>query len=74
MGKPAPERQNHSQLKWSKRWWGGSGISGTICKSFSPCSRQITIPAPHHPNFFAGQMLHLTPNQQGQSTVKQFLW
>ena len=26
----------------------GSGISWTICKSFAPYSRQITMPAPHH--------------------------
>jgi len=38
----------HSGFCWSKRWWGGSGISWTICKSFAPCSRQITTPAPHH--------------------------
>jgi len=25
----------------------GSGISGAVCKS-APCSRQITMPAPHH--------------------------
>jgi len=23
------------------RWWGGSGISWSICKAFAPCSRQI---------------------------------
>jgi len=28
-----------------------SGISWTMCKSFSPRSRQITTPAPHHPFF-----------------------
>ena len=27
---------------WSKIWWGNSGISWTICKSFALCSRQIT--------------------------------
>ena len=32
---------NHSGFYWSKRWWGGSGISWTICKSFAPHSRQI---------------------------------
>jgi len=40
LGKPAPERQNHSGLYWSKRWC-GSGISWTIYKSLTPCSRQI---------------------------------
>jgi len=43
LGKPAPERLNQSGFWWSKRWWGGSGI----CKSFAPCSRQITMPAQH---------------------------
>ena len=34
---------------WTKqRWWSGSGISWTICKSIAPRSRQITMPAPHH--------------------------
>jgi len=40
--KPVPERQNHSGFSWSKKWWGGSGISWTICKSFAFHSRQIT--------------------------------
>ena len=34
-----------------QRWWGGSGISWTTCKSFAPCSRQITMPTPHHSRF-----------------------
>ena len=42
--------------KWSKRWSGGSDISLTICRSSAPCSRQITMPAPHHskvpPNYY----------------------
>jgi len=29
----------------------GSGISWAICKS-APCSRQITMPAPHHSDFY----------------------
>ena len=45
----------------------GSGISCTICKSFAPCSRQTTMPAPHH-SVFTGLMPFLTPNQQRQST------
>ena len=52
VGKPAPERLNQSGFKWSKRWWGGSGISWTICKSFAPRSRQITMPALHHSTFY----------------------
>jgi len=45
---PAPEKLNESGFQWSKRWWDGSGISWTICKSFAPCYRQTTMPAPHH--------------------------
>ena len=45
----------------------GSGISLPICKS-APCSRQITMPAPHHSSFFTGRMLFLPPNQQHHST------
>jgi len=41
LGKLAPERQNYSGFYWSIRWWGGSGISWTICKLFTLCSRQI---------------------------------
>jgi len=67
LGKPAPERLNHSGFQWSKRWWGGSSISWTIRKSFTHCFIQITTPAPHH-LVFTGQMLLLTPNQQHQST------
>ena len=49
------------------RWWGGSGISWTICKSFAPQSKQITAPVPHH-SVFTGRMPFLLPNQQHQST------
>ena len=45
----------------------GSGISWAICK-YAPCSRQITMPAPHHSGFFTGRMCFLPPNQQRQST------
>jgi len=38
----------HSGFYWHKRWWGGSGISWTICKSFAPRYRQITTRVPHH--------------------------
>ena len=44
----------------------GSGISWAICKS-ALCSRQITMPAPHH-LVFTGRMPFLPPNQQRQST------
>ena len=36
-----------------QRWWGGGGISCTICKSFAPRSRQIITPAAHHSVFRA---------------------
>ena len=49
---PWPERLNQSRFWWSKRWWGGCGISWTICKSFAPHFRQITTPAPHHWIFY----------------------
>jgi len=44
-----------------------TGISWTICKSFTPHSRQITMPASHH-SVFTGRMPFLSLNQQHQST------
>jgi len=35
---------------------------------YAPRSRQITMPAPHHTNFFTGCMLFLMSGQQCQST------
>jgi len=46
-GYAGTRKVNHSGFYWSKRWWGGSGVSWTICKSFAPCSRQITTRVPH---------------------------
>jgi len=46
-------------------FWGGSGISWTICKRSAPHSTQINT-TPHH-SISTGQMLFLTPNQQHQS-------
>jgi len=66
-GQAGTRKVNHSRFYWSKRRWGGSGISWTICKSFAPCSRQITMPVPHHSGF-TGRMPFLPPNQQRQST------
>jgi len=40
-------------LIWSNRWWGGSGISWTICKSFAPHFRHINTSTPHHQLFTA---------------------
>ena len=50
---------------WSKRWWGGIGISWTICKSFAPHSRQITTAVRHH-SVFTGRM----PSCHPTSSVK----
>jgi len=66
-GQPCTRKVNHSGFYWSKRWWGGSGITWTICKSFAPHSRQITMPVPHH-SVFTGRMPFLPPKQQRQST------
>ena len=44
----------------------GSGITWAICKS-APCSRQITMPAPHHSVFYK-LVPFLPPNQQRQCT------
>jgi len=38
--KAGTRKVNHSGFWWSKRWWGGSGISWTISKSFAPRLRQ----------------------------------
>ena len=48
-----------------QKWWGSSGISWTICKSFAPRCREVTTPAPHH-SVFTGRMLFLLPNQPCQ--------
>ena len=45
----------------------GSGISGAICKC-APCSRQVTMPAPHRSVFFTRRMPFLPPNQQRENT------
>jgi len=60
-----------SGFYWYKRWWGGSGISWTTCKSFAPCSKQITTPVPHH-SVFTGRMPFLPPIQQRESTEGMF--
>jgi len=58
---------NHFGFYYSRRWWGGSGISWTICKSFAPRSGQITVQVPHH-SVFTGWMPFLPLNQQYKST------
>jgi len=55
LGKPAPERTVEPiwiLMKQEMIGGSGSGVSWTICKSFAPCSRQITMPAPHHSIFY----------------------
>ena len=60
---------NHSGFYWRIEMMGWQcGISWTICKSFAPRSRQITMPVPHHSSFFTGWMPFLPSNQQRQST------
>ena len=48
---------NHSGFYWSKRRQSVSGISWTICQSFAPHSRQITMPVPHHSIFYGPNAL-----------------
>jgi len=50
-----------------QKMMGRGDISWTICKSFAPRFRQITMPVPHH-LVFTGQMPFLPPNQQRQIT------
>jgi len=50
---------------------GGNVISWTICKSFAPHSRQITVSVPHH-WVFTGRMPFLPSNQQCQSITINF--
>jgi len=61
LGWACTRKVNHSGFYWSKRWLGGSGISWTICKSFAPRFRQITIvlflSATLHVRFIHGQLL-----------------
>jgi len=70
LGKPAPEKQNHSgkiNLDLLKQETvSGSGIRMAICKS-APRHRQITTPAPHH-SVFTDWMPFLLPNQHHQRT------
>jgi len=66
-GEAGTIKANHCGFYWSKRWWGCSSIIWTICKSFAPCCRQITVPIPHH-SVFTVWMTFLLPNQQHQST------
>jgi len=55
LGKPAPEKQNHSGKTnldlLEHETVSGSGISWAICKSAHRL-RQITMPTPHHSVFY----------------------
>jgi len=57
------QKGNHSGFYWSERWWGGSGISWTICKSSAPCSKQITTPVSRHSVFYRLDALPAAPKQ-----------
>ena len=56
------------QILMKQEMMGGSGISWTICKSFTPHSRHIIMLVPHH-SVFTGRMPFLPSNHQSQSTV-----
>jgi len=58
----------HVTTQLKARVMGSNAISWTICKSFAPRSRQITMSVPHHSDF-TGRMPFLPSNQQRQSTV-----
>jgi len=51
-GYASTRKVNHSGFYQSERGYGGSGISWTICKSFAPCSRQITTPSTSPLSFY----------------------
>jgi len=68
LGKPAPESKPFWILM-KQEMMGGSGISWTICKSFAPGSRQITMPVPHH-SVITGQMpCHPTNSIKAQKAL-----
>jgi len=70
LGKPAPEKQNHSGKTnldlLEQEIVSGSGISWAIGKS-APRPIQTAMPAPHH-SVFTGRMPFLPPNQLHQCT------
>ena len=42
-GEAGTRKVNHSGFYWSKRWWGGSGISATVSYGLGcPCSAQTS--------------------------------
>jgi len=70
LGKPAPEKQNHSGKTnpdlLEQEIVSSSGTSWAICQS-APRPRHITTPAPPT-QFFTDWMPFLPPNQQRQGT------
>ena len=58
-----------------QRWRDGSGISWTTCKSSAPCSRQITMPAPHHSSYFMGRCstCHPTNTVKALKAAKRYI-
>ena len=50
-GEPVPERKTQSGFYWKQDTVSDSGIRCAACKS-APRSRQITMPAPHHSDFY----------------------
>ena len=58
---------NHSGFCWSRDNGVAVATAGPLCKSSALCSKQITMPTPHH-SVFTGQMLFLPLNQQRHST------
>jgi len=56
----------HSLTKWYLY------ILRSICKQSKPRCRQITTPTPPHHSIFTSQTLFLMPNQQYQSTERQW--
>jgi len=53
LGKPVPERQNQSGLKWGKRWQslGMQWHQLDHMQTYALCSRQITTSTTHHSIF-----------------------
>jgi len=58
-GEPLPERKNPIWTLLKQETVSVSGISWAICKS-APCSRQITMPAPHYSVFYRPDALPAT--------------
>jgi len=75
LGKPAPEKQNHSGKTnldlLEQEIVSGSCISWAICKS-APRSRQITMPAPNHSVFYRPDALPATQPTVSKHSRQQY--